>query len=271
MLVGVLYLQNMKRIKIKGGLGNQLFQYAYGRKLTLVDKKYIIFDTSFFNKKSKDTDRPFLLNKFNIDPSIEFNNKKEFLVTFLFKNIISKITGNHGFYQSENYFKPIEKVIRKEFTLKEPLSPIAQDISNQILDNENSVSIHIRRGDYVLDKETNIHHGTCELDYYKKAIEYIKDKIQSPVFFIFSDDIQWSKENIKEENSFFISSPEIKDYEELIIMSNCRHQIIANSSFSWWAAWLNQNPDKIVIAPQKWLNTDMSKQPDIVPTTWIKM
>ncbi len=270
MLVVVLFLQNMKRIKIKGGLGNQMFQYAYGKKLILIDKKNIFFDISSFNKKSKDTGRQFILDKFNIDSSIEFINKGNFITSFINK-IISKITGNYGFYQSEKYFKPIEKIIRREFTLKEPLSSAAQIISNEILDKKDSVSIHIRRGDYVLDKKTNKHHGTCELDYYKKAIEYIKDKIQSPVFFIFSDDIEWPKENIKEENSFFISNPEIKDYEELILMSNCNHQIIANSSFSWWGAWLNQNPNKIVIAPQKWLNTDISKQPDIVPKTWIKI
>jgi hypothetical protein len=162
-------------------------------------------------------------------------------------------------------------MVRKEFTLKEPLSAISQEYTNKILDTKNAVSIHIRRGDYVLNTSTNKHHGVCNLDYYEAAVEYIREKIESLTFFIFSDDIAWVKENLKLDNAVFVSSPEIKDYEELILMSKCKHNIIANSSFSWWGAWLNQNPDKIVIAPRQWTTKKTADELDILPKSWIQI
>ena len=263
----------MKKIKIKGGLGNQLFQYAYGRKLTLTDKQDVIFDISFFDKKSKDTHRLFLLNKFNVDSSIKFNSKKEYLITSILKKVISKITGDYGLYQSENYFKQIENTLRQEFTLKDALSATAQLYANQITQEQNSVSIHIRRGDYILNKETNSYHGTCEIDYYEKAIQHIESKIQSPTFFIFSDDIEWAKENLKIEGALYVSNPSLTECEELILMSKCKHNIIANSSFSWWGAWLNTNPEKINIGPLKWFNdsTRNEKFKNILPSYFVKL
>lgn len=258
-------------IKIKGGLGNQLFQYSHGRELMITDKKQVIFDTSFFNSNSKDTSRPFLLSKFNIPESIIFINKEENYFKELIQKLYSKLSGNYGFFQSELYFKEIESVLRKELTLKIPLSSSAQEFANQITQTQNSVSIHIRRGDYVSNTSANKHHGTCGLEYYKHAISKIKESIESPTFFIFSDDIEWVKENLHVENAIYVSNPILTECEELMLMSYCSHNIIANSTFSWWGAWLNQNPSKIVIAPQKWLNTDISKQPDIIPSTWIQI
>lgn len=263
----------MKIIRIKGGLGNQLFQYAYGRRLMLINKKEVIFDISFFegSKQKKDTTRPFLLDNFNIDNSVKFENIKENRFSKSFKKIISKITGDYGFYQSEEYFKGIEEIICKEFTLKEPFSATARVFADKISNTKDSVSIHIRRGDYVLDTKTNEYHGTCDLTYYEKTIEYIKQKNESPTFFIFSDDIEWVKENLKIDNAIFVSNPEVKDYEEMILMSKCSHNIIANSTFSWWGAWLNQNPDKIIVAPKQWTAEKTSDELDIIPKSWIQI
>lgn len=263
----------MNIIKIKGGLGNQMFQYAYGRMLILIDKKDVTFDISFFEsgKKNKDTYQSFILNEFNIDNSVKFKNVNENGLLKIFKKIISKITGAYGFYQSEKYFKEIEYIIRREFTLKESLSVVAEEYSNKINDVQNSISIHIRRGDYISNKSTNFFHGTCNLDYYERAIDYIKEKVESPTFFIFSDDIEWVKKNLKIDNSICVSNPEIKDYEELILMSKCKHNIIANSTFSWWGAWLNQNPDKIVIGPKQWTVKKTSNELDILPKDWMQM
>lgn len=270
MLVDFLLLQNMKIIKIKGGLGNQLFQYAHGRSLIEKNKK-VIFDISFFTETSRDTSRPFLLKKFNILESSIFINKKENFFKKIIYKIYSKISGEYGFFQSEHYFKKISSIINKEFTLKNPLSSTAQNFKDQINTQINSVSIHIRRGDYISNLEANKHHGVCDLPYYQKAISKIKEVLESPVFFIFSDDIEWTKENLELENAVYVSNPDLTECEELMLMSYCKHNIIANSTFSWWGAWLNQNKNKIVIAPQKWLNTDISKQPDIIPPTWIKI
>lgn len=263
----------MKVLKLKGGLGNQMYQYAYGRKLMIKDKKDVIFDISFFRgaKDAIDINRPFLLDKFNITNSVKFQNIKENFIKRTIKKIVSKITGEYGFYQSEKYFKDIEDTVRKEFTLKEAMSQEAQKISSEIFNSKNSISVHIRRGDYITNKNTNNHHGTCGLDYYENAIKYIKEKTEFPIFFVFSDDIAWVKENLNLENAIYVSDPNIPDYEELILMSECKHHIIANSSFSWWGAWLNPDKNKIVIAPKQWLTKKTSNELDILPKSWVQI
>lgn len=263
-------MNTARTIKIKGGLGNQLFQYAHGR--NCIEKgEEVIFDISFFEENKKDTSRPFLLKKFNIIETNIFLPIKESIFKKYINKIKSKLSGEYGFFQSENYFKEITPIIHSEFTLKDPLSSFAQTYTEQITQSQDSVSIHIRRGDYILNSSANKHHGTCNLEYYEHAILKIKESIPSPIFFIFSDDIEWVKENLKIEQATYVSNPNLSECEELILMSHCSHNIIANSTFSWWGAWLNQNSNKIVIAPQKWLNTNISKQPDIIPSTWIKI
>jgi hypothetical protein len=258
----------MKLIKIKGGLGNQMFQYAYGRTLEISGKK-IAFDISFFygNKSPNDTDRIFELNNFNLETNASFlKEKKENFVKKIYQKILNKLGLIDQFYQSEKYFKEIDYQIRREFTLKKP-------ISDPEIENSNSVSVHVRRGDYVNDSKTNQYHGTCSMEYYKKAIAEIKEKYPEVVFYFFSDDIDWVKENfnIDGEKMKIGSNSSLSDCEELILMSKCKHNIIANSSFSWWAAWLNQNPDKIVIAPKKWMNKELGSRPNITPESWIKI
>jgi hypothetical protein len=260
----------MKTIKLKAGLGNQLFQYAYGRNL-IEEGQEIIFDTSFFSSNTQDTPRPFLLKKFNIPESIIFINQKEHVLKNILNKIYSKITGNYNFFQSELYFKNIEHIIRKEFTLKDPLSNDAQKFKDIILQTSNSVSIHIRRGDYISNISAHRHHGLCDINYYQRAITHITQKIQSPTFFIFSDDIEWAKENLNIDNAIYVSNPNLTECEELMLMSYCKHNIIANSTFSWWGAWLNQNHDKIVIAPKQWTTKKTSNQLNILPKSWIQI
>jgi hypothetical protein len=140
-----------------------------------------------------------------------------------------------------------------------------------------SISIHIRRGDYVQNKKTGKHHGNCSSEYYKNALDEILSKLskgqrENVRLFIFSDDIEWARKNLSFAcPSVFVSNPATPDYEELVLMSKCSHHIIANSSFSWWGAWLDSNPQKIVIAPAKWFNTRQSLYKDIVPSSWIKI
>ncbi|MFA6226873.1 MAG: alpha-1,2-fucosyltransferase [Candidatus Paceibacterota bacterium] len=281
--------------KIKGGLGNQLFQYAFGRYISINQKDILKLDTDS-ETSGKDTVREFTLNNFNINAEIatpsEILKVKYPLGIFskfirIFKSKILRIHNIgyipnilnasekyfDGFWQSYKYLEPIKNELLKEITLKQTIEAKYSALLTQIR-NTNSVSIHIRRGDYVNDQRTKSAHFTFGLEYYEKAIQIIKEKIQDPIFFVFSDDIEWAKENIKTNSTTtFIIKPTIveKDEEEIILMSLCKHNIIANSSFSWWGAWLNQNPGKIVIAPKKWNNRYQKEYKDLLPPDWIKI
>jgi hypothetical protein len=144
-----------------------------------------------------------------------------------------------------------------------------QDLKKQI-ENVESVSIHIRRGDYVSNPVVNQIHGTCPLDYYYKAIDTITRKIENPHFFIFTDDPVWVQENFKiPYTATIVRRDDQKDYEDLILMSSCKNHIIANSSFSWWGAWLNPRKDKLVISPAKWYPGADYDTRDLLPGSWI--
>lgn len=247
-------------VKLTGGLGNQMFQYAMARAVAEQNKSNLGVDISWFDRhKNNLAPRKYALDNFNISGKLirsgifqRISLKFSFLENFRspqkryyikekqifhFDSEIFKISGNvyiDGYWQNEKYFKNIEKIIRKEFTLKESLTEFASEIEKEILDT-NSVSLHIRRGDYVEDKITNQFHGTCSLDYYLKAVKMILETINKPIFFIFSDDIKWARNNLKlDYPTIFVSNNSIKDSEELFLMSRCKHHIIANSSFSWW-------------------------------------
>lgn len=261
----------MKIMKIMGGLGNQMFQYAYARNLELKGKK-VIFDISFFygNKAEGDTPRDFKLNNFNLLTKAQFSKKPHRILDFLVK--VKRKIGFNIFtdYPSEKYFIDNREEIKKEFVLKQELGKKSLEILEKIK-SQNSVSVHIRRGDYISNEKISQHHGVCELDYYLAAIKVIKDKIINPVFFIFTDDINWVKENFSGNEYFLVSGLSISDVEELVLMSKCKNHIISNSSFSWWGAWLGVNPKKIVVAPSLWLKAKPKISEKIIPDSWIKI
>jgi len=173
-----------------------------------------------------------------------------------------------GFFQTEKYFSNIRNQILTDFTITKPLNKNNQQILEKII-STNSVSVHFRRGDYTKERVAKIF-GTCSENYYKKAIKIIQNKSEKNItLFIFSDDIKWVKNNIKFDNkTFFVDVNSGKQgIYDLILMKNCKHNIIANSSFSWWGAWLNENLNKIVIAPTPWMeNTENN---DLIPENWI--
>ena len=296
--------------KIQGGLGNQMFQYAIGRHLAYLNKTELRLDLSFYNQIPKNnTQRKYLLGNFNITGKpLNLSEEKKVKIKnlhnrpFLTK-IIRKILKNieekkpiykrkyirephfhfcpdvlkarnktiylYGHWQSEKYFKNIENIIRKEFTLKNGLSNEAKNILEKI-QKTNSVSIHIRRGDYVENKKNCTLYGVCSLTYYYKTIKIIQNKTGNPHFFVFSDDIRWVQKNLKTASSLtLVRGVNIRDFEEIILMSKCKHNIIANSTFSWWGAWLNNNPNKIVIAPKPWFNIATINTKDLLPPLWI--
>lgn len=175
-----------------------------------------------------------------------------------------------GYWQSEQYFIEHEKTVREHFQFKIPLSGENLALSNQIK-KSNAVSLHIRRGDYVTNKK-NAFIGLCSLSYYQNAISYLAKKIINPVFFVFSDDIDWAKENLNlaQEHYFVGHNHGENSHFDMHLMSLCKHHIIANSSFSWWGAWLNPSKDKIVIAPRKWFASGLNDQ-DLVPKNWLRI
>lgn len=288
-------------VKLKGGMGNQMFQYALGRALSIkygvplgLDLAFLLDRTprSNFTFRNYDLDVfkikadivpqskiPFIYRKFKskIGLLIDFLRRKYFKLPgvekkFNFDSSILNIGPNaylDGYWQTEKYFNNIEDVLRSEFSIKVDLSIEAINICEKIKSCE-AISLHIRRGDYYSNKNTNEILGLCPLSYYKDAVNLIIQKVKNPSFFIFSDDIDWCKNNLKIDNTLFFVGG-LKDYEDLILMSKCKHNIIANSSFSWWGGWLNSNKNKIVIAPKKWYNSKNFNSEDLIPDYWIKI
>jgi len=191
---------------------------------------------------------------------------------FHFNPRVLKLSDNvylEGYWQSEKYFIDIAHILRHEFTMKSSQTNRNKELTDKITSVE-SVSLHIRRGDYLNNSDMNQFHRTCDLGYYYRCVEYLSSKVKNPYFFIFSDDPEWVRDNLK------LPHPTIlvdyngvdKDYEDLRLMTYCKYHIIANSTFSWWGAWLCTNSDKIVIAPKQWFgNLDLNTR-DLVPITW---
>ncbi len=286
-------------VNILGGLGNQMFQYAFAYAILQKKESAVKLDIGSFETYDL---REYELNLFNV--SLEISSEEEVYrlkhkQENLFQKIIRKVNRKslsfsdayykevhfnfdekaygtkdniyyEGYWQSEKYFKTYREQLLKEFTLKEDIHKQSQ-IYQQEINRIESVSLHIRRGDYVTNSHTNSVHGTCSLDYYKSAVKEIENKVSNPHFFIFSDDLNWAKENLGFiENVIFVELDEnIPDHEEMLLMSLCKHNIIANSSFSWWGAWLNQNASKIVIAPKKWFNDTSRDTSDLIPKSWV--
>ena len=291
----------MNKIAVYGGLGNQMFQYALNIAL---NKKGISTKISFsgflynhhhngFNlAKAFKLKIPFglkLQQFFILNGGIIYNNK---IAAFFFRNIITVLnkyfykiytekkefeydydiflqrsTFFVGVWQVEAYFKAIEKDIFEAFTFKVPTDKKNKSIINAI-NNCNAVSVHIRRGDYLNEnwaaKLVVIKNNT----YYNNALKYIVEKVDNPQFFIFSDDVAWVKENLKIPDGIYVDfNKGQSSYIDMYLMSLCKHNIIANSSFSWWGAWLNKNSNKIVVMPSKWFNRDYCD--GIFPTEWV--
>lgn len=264
-------------LKFMGGLGNQLFQYAFYRNMQ-TRGKHIKADISFYDKKNQE--RQWELETFpNVKISYATTNdfrdiyKTVSITDRLFRRsgIINREKeeefGSYakrffevdnaileGYFQNINYFKSNEKLLREELQFP-VLENKLQSLINDIKSYGNYVSLHVRRGDYL--KFENIYGGICTKEYYDKAIQILSEKVKDHKICVLSDDVVWVKNNFNLKNAIFISDDMFDNYQDwydMCIMSNCKHNIIANSSFSWWGAWLNPNKEKIVIMPDKWDN-----------------
>ena len=179
-----------------------------------------------------------------------------------------------GYFQTEQYFVDYKEAIRKVFTFPEPQLEKNKLLIQQIRE-QNAVSVHVRRGDYVKVASNLKHHGVCSVNYYQNALSIIKEKVDQPTFYFFSDDMEWVKSNLKVEAKVLYINHNTGDqsFEDIRLMSHCKHHIIANSSFSWWGAWLNPNKEKIVIAPKPWFEESRmeNKTIEIIPENWIQV
>ncbi len=293
----------MIAVKLMGGLGNQMFQYAVGRQLALMHKVDLVLDISALEGRTPGTFRRYELKHLSIDATLLDPNdifmtqyrsiggfrcflaniKSKFGLPlnppnqvkekgFAFDPKIPMSSDNcylQGYFQSEKYFYQIRDVLIQDFKVVNPLKGKNKEISDKIVSTE-SVSIHIRRGDYVNDQKTAQFHGTCSLDFYRTALDYICSKLENPHFYFFSDDIEWVRKNIVVNHpAIYVDNNADCGYEDMRLMSMCRHHVVANSSFSWWAAWLSNYPDKIVLAPKNWFRTEDLDTRDLVPSSWV--
>ena len=244
-----------------------MFQYAYGRAKSLKNHLQLYY---FFVHDKGDTNREYSLNIFKIKGN-KINNFFPNWLTKISEGLHIRIPGiEHGYWQSERYFGSYEKQIRSDFRFIESLDKKNKNILN-VINKSNSVSIHARRGDYELNKKIKEYHGLLSVAYYKKAIEIINKIIINPTYFVFSDDPEWVKNSLKINNATYIDwNKGLRSHIDMQLMSNCKHNIIANSSFSWWGAWLNNNPNKIVVAPKKWFKNSKAQKgsEDLIPKTW---
>jgi hypothetical protein len=290
--------------ELNGGLGNQMFQYAAGRALAAKLGVPLKLDISYCQMS---TLRDYELDHFAIPSQIATKEEishfrfpgrslaismaikmpLEFVKPYYKRRIFREqhfhydpfiqMCGDdtylEGYWQSEKYFKAIEQLIRSEFVPVTEPDSLNKKLIDQIRTCD-SVSLHVRRGDYVSNPTTNAYHVTCSCgDYYPKAIQIIEEHVKNPHFFIFSDDPAWVRKNMDTGHPTTIvdlNGPD-QDYEDMRLMCLCHHHIIANSSFSWWGAWLSITPQKIVIAPEKWFNRSDINTQDLIPESWIRI
>jgi hypothetical protein len=288
-------------VRFKGGMGNQMFQYALGRALSIKYNVPLGFDLSYLldtTPRLNFTFRNFDLDIFNIKGEIVPSKKVPF-VNRIFKGKVGQVFDYmrryfsfgkgierswyfdksildigpdaylDGYWQSQKYFENIADIIRSDFTLKNKL-PINIENLKEVIKKENSLCIHIRRGDYVGNKS----HEIVGEEYYKKAIEKMKTLTKIDKIYVFSDDIKWCEENMKFDIPVMFVGNEYagkKAEGHMALMSACKHFIIPNSTFAWWSAYLSESKNKIVIVPIKWFPWTIKNDNDIVPEGWIKV
>lgn len=278
-------------VSINGGLGNQLFQYAFGKHLAHLHHDEVYFDLSVFDNPGH---REFALHHFNVaikeagQAQLPFTFRKNFRKFGLISRMLNKVLYPYqiitqkqfnfdasylkkienayywGSWQSEQYFSEVKGLIQDEFTFKENHFLDEEQDIHQKIKASNAICLHVRRGDYIGNKL----HPVCDISYYQQAINLIAEKVENPYFFIFSDDISWCENNVSTDwQHEFVNTGET--WRDFRLMSYCKHFIIANSSFSWWAAYLGKDEDKIVISPKKWFKNIDYCTKDLRPEMWL--
>jgi len=279
-------------VKLWGGLGNQMFQYADGRHLSLKNKTSLVLDLSRLTKTEpvSYTKRDFELDVFNIRYKKKIYTDQLSYAARTYRKLFTKTVhengnqfnpdvlsqkGNvvlNGFWQTEKYFSDIGDIIRQDFTFKQTPDAANSKLLDEIK-GTNSVSVHFRRGDYINNPVTAEVHETCSPAYYQTAMDLVGQKVKDTHFFVFSDEIEWVRKNVEitGKHTFVDVNKGVKSAGDMRLMAACKSNIIANSSFSWWGAWLNPNPNKIIIAPKKWFKDTAVAINDLIPPNWITL
>jgi len=282
-------------VRLIGGLGNQMFQYALGRTLSQRHAVPLKLDISGYGEY---TLHGYCLNRLRIKEVIAdegeisrlrgrgsrarilrllaragFGTRRVLERGFQFQPAVLDVRPPlylEGYWQSEKYFASAAGVLREEFALREPMDEANRAMAD-LIGSCDSVAVHVRRGDYVSNAETNAVHGVCGDDYYAAASKIIMQRIARPHAFVFSDDIGWTRQHLAlgMPTTYVDLNPSSRNHLDLHLMAACRHQIIANSSFSWWAAWLNDNPGKTVVAPRRWFRKEDIDTRDLLPAAWL--
>lgn len=293
----------MKVVKLKGGLGNQMFQYAFAKYLEIENDEKVFLDFSTYKFRNDSVRKP-RITEFNI--SLEaadenviksvcfFKHKGDMLKSsykvligletifnkkYLFQRGIKpidlkslkKYNYYDGYWQSWKIVEFVKDVLKEDFNAKRHISDIAEKKILEV-NRENSVFVGIRRGDYIDNKRNLKIYGTFDEVYYMEAMKIISQKVPNARFYIFSNDMEWVKKNMEFKHfnvTYNNVSGSVSDFEELLIMSKCKHAIICNSTYYWWGAWLIENPNKVIVAPKNWFAN--GKNIDIIPDEWIKL
>lgn len=279
---------SMRLIKVTGGLGNQMFIYAFYLRMKKSFPEVWLDLSDIAHYK---VHYGYEMNHvFNL-PHTEFciaQPLKKVLEFLFFKTLLERKhpSGTHwafekkyfwpliyfkGFYQSERYFADIQDEVRKTYTFDlSHASSRSLQMMQQIDADPNAVSLHVRRGDYLKKEHWDSVGCVCQEPYYRNAVEAMGSRVQDPVYYVFSEDIAWVKENLSLPKAVYIDWNKGEDsWQDMLLMSHCRHHIICNSTFSWWGAWLNPRKDKVVMIPARWFNHGDYSQ--IYPQDWVKI
>jgi hypothetical protein len=288
-------------VRLIGGLGNQMFQYAAGRALSVRNQDILKLDVSDYDGNSS---RSYALSHFRIKEVLASQQEIQFFTRSRTRKLFARLSKfipqvrrltrrqivlerhTHydpsikglcgdiylaGYWNSEKYFKDIEEIIRHEFRMSPPVDAENRSLARRII-STNSVNIHVRRGDYATDPAVNAVHGLCSMDYYRKAIAQMVKRVRDAHFFVFSDEQEWVTKNLKLFNSrdvtYVTHNRPDEGWKDFYLMTLCKHHIIANSTFSWWGAYLSDYPGKVVYAPSRWFLRKRFVLGDLIPSTW---
>lgn len=282
---------------LAGGLGNQLFQYAFGFGLARQLQTELRLERHLLESRLLARLRHYTLRHYELDSfAMHPPNASPYEVLRCLSRTV--LPGHRaivlrdsnpdahlnlhaqtqdalclGYWQSEDYFRSAADALRQQLVFRQRPSDATLTVADAILSYPDATFVHVRRGDYVANAIANQHHGVCGIDYYRRSVEHLHQRVADTHFFVFSDDQDWVKRELGSllQPATFVGHNMGADWQDMYLMSLCRHAIVANSSFSWWGAWLNPEPNRIVIAPKNWFAVDKSAHPPIVPPNWITL
>jgi hypothetical protein len=285
-------------VRLCGGLGNQLFQYATGRRLAFVHGTELVLDLGWYQHiPQTNTPRGYELSCYTLEARPARGAERFWCAlhqgrilrrmplprrwkhvrerSYDFDPAVLALPDDvylDGYWQSPRYFADIAELLRTELQPREPMGRVDQAVFEQMLSCADPVALHVRRGDYVSNPHAARFHGLCGLDYYSQAIAYLKQRLMRPHFYVFSDDMPWVRAHLDTgaPTTWVDHNAPQAAFQDLRLMAHCKHHIIANSSFSWWGAWLAAHDGQLVVAPRAWF-ADGRATPDLMPASWVRL